>query len=75
MVAGTGVAPGEGGPCSAGGSLCQSNSGSNTSPKAVSHHGPLDMRGLLEAATVICCLKYGAGDATFGRASSSPIFS
>ena len=25
------------------------------------HHGPLDMRGLLGAATVIGCLKYGAG--------------
>ena len=33
-------APGEGGPCPTGGSLCPSNSGSYKSAKAVYHHGP-----------------------------------
>ena len=48
-------ASGKGLSCPAGGSLCPSYSGSNKSPKAVYHHGPL------RHATVIGCLKYGAG--------------
>ena len=48
----------KGGSRPVGGSLCSGNSSSDKSPEAVYHHGPLRHA---RAATVIGCLKYGAG--------------